>query len=223
MNYDIKISKDGSLDKLKARMVIQGFTEEYITHYIDTYCPTPFKESFRLLIYYHVTYSWHTYVFDVKYAFLKAEIDTDSIFIEVPPYFSEYIDGLKQYMQLLKALYGTKQAALLWHRLIVSILKDLGYVAEMADPCSFNYFDSHGTLISKCVVHVDDIPMVAREVSEFQRVANYLKSKANLEITESNTWNKILGVNFGMDKKHNVVVYNDVFISSLISSLNLNI
>jgi hypothetical protein len=203
-------------------MVIQGFTEEYLLHYTDTYCPTPFKESFRLLIYYHVTYGWHTYVFDVKYAFLNAKIDTETIYIEVPQYFPEYIDGLVQYMQLLKALYGTKQAAMLWHKFIIKILIELGYVREDSDQCAFNYFDSTGTVVSKCIIHIDDMPIVAKDPQEFQRIANYLKQNANLEITESSVWNKILGVNFGHDIHDNMVVYNDIFISSLIASLKLD-
>ncbi|MFN9904765.1 MAG: reverse transcriptase domain-containing protein, partial [bacterium] len=85
----------------------------------------------------------------------------------------------------LKALYGTKQAALLWHILIKQVLKDLGYMAEQADQCAFNYYDATGALVSKCVLHVDDLPMVAKYPSEFKRVADYLKHQAHLEINES--------------------------------------
>jgi hypothetical protein len=139
----------------------------------------------------------------------------------VPPYFKEYRENLRQFMQLLKALYGTKQAALLWHILIKQVLKDLGYIAEVADTCAFNYFDSTGALIAKSVLHVDDLPMVAKDPSEFKRVADYLQQQAHLEITESASWNKILGVHFGYDLRNNMVIYNDVFISSLLTSLQL--
>ena len=220
MHYDIKTTQSGDLDKRKARWIIQGFTQTFGENYLDTYCPTPFKESFRTLMYYVAALGWKKHLFDIKFAFLNAAIDNDKLFTELPSYFPGYIPTLRQFVRILKAIYGTKQAARLWHQLITSILRDLGYVPEIADPCAYNHFDDTGQLDAKCVVHIDDMPWVALNDSEFLRVADHLTSHGLL-ITESSDWQKILGVLIGEDINNNLILYNDTQIHGLIVELGL--
>ena len=222
MIYDAKVRKDGQLDKLKARFVILGYTQEHLLHYWETYCPTPFKESFKLLIYYAVSLGWHKYLFDVKFAFLNADMDSDNLYIEMPSYFPGYIEGLAQYLKMLKAVYGSKQASLLWHILFSGHIKNLGYVPEAADPCAFNLFDNNNQLIAKLIIHIDDMPVVAKNPAEFQRISHYFKTVASFELTESPEWNKVLGLLFSEDQDGNMIAYNDIIVDSLIKTLSLD-
>ena len=219
--FDAKVKKDGELDKLKCRWVILGYTEEYMVHYQETFCPTPSRESFRLLVYYAAALGWHKYLFDVKFAFLNADIDSDNLYIELPSYFPGFNPNLRQFLKLLKAIYGTKQAARLWHKLITKHLRSLGYVAESGDPCSFNLFDDTGLLVAKLVVHVDDMPCVARDPREFVRISSFLTNVAKLQLTESSSWDKVLGLLLGEDVDGNTVIYNDVIVDSLLVTLGL--
>lgn len=222
MDYNIKIDKNGDWEKDKGRMIAQGYNMEHLVHYHDTYCPTPMKESFRTLVYYATAMAWHTYIFDIKFAFLNADMDPLNTWVECPQWHPAYDPAMIQYAQMLKALYGTKQAALLWFDKMVAILLALKYTQSIADPCSFNLFDSSGAVVAKMIIHIDDMPWVAIDKKEFQRVSNYFRLTMKLEVTESSDWSKILGVLIGKDKDGHTVLFNDVFIIHLIQSLNLS-
>ena len=75
----------------------------------------------------------------------RTDIDTVDIYVEIATAFPTYKSHLKQFWQLLKALYGSKQAAMLWFSLVVSLFKQLGYVQEVSDCFAFNYFNSSGS------------------------------------------------------------------------------
>ena len=97
----------------------------------------------------------------------------------------------------------------------------MGYVAESGDPCSFNLFDAGGHLVAKLVVHVDDMPCVARDPREFARISSFLTDVAKLQLTESSSWDKVLGLLLGEDIDGNTIVYNDVIVDSLLVTLGL--
>ena len=58
-------------------------------------------------------------------------------------------------MKLLKALYGLKQSAKLWFNLIDEVLKAMGFVPNLMDPCCYNrmVFNNQATVC----LHVDDM------------------------------------------------------------------
>ncbi len=52
------------------------------------------------------------------------------------PEYAEYVDNKGNlYVEMLKVMYGCMQASLLWHRLLVKVLKSLGFQQSEVDPC----------------------------------------------------------------------------------------
>jgi hypothetical protein len=83
---------------------------------------------------------------DVKGAFVQTPMEGELIYmkigkslasriIELYPEYSRFVDDKGNlYTEMLKAMYGCVQASLLWHRLLVKVLKELGFEQCEVDP-----------------------------------------------------------------------------------------
>jgi hypothetical protein len=155
--FDVKTDREGHLIRYKARLVLRGFLMRYLEHYRKTYSPTAFKESVRLILYLITACKFHQFLFDVKVAFLHGIIDNNNIWLKYPAGMPGWIDGSEQYCRLLKALYGSKQASLIFYEFLCNKLPQLGYTQSINDPCLWFRRDEQDRLSVLCT-HVDDIP-----------------------------------------------------------------
>ena len=48
--FKVKTDEDGNVERFKARLVAQGFTQKFGTDYDETFCPVVRQESIRTLI-----------------------------------------------------------------------------------------------------------------------------------------------------------------------------
>ncbi len=118
-------------------MVFDGSKQNPET-YTETYAPTARGESVRLFHVFSVEQAWEIAQFDVPQAFLKSEIDC-VLFVYPPNNFAEFPGQL---LKLRLSLYGAKQSAALWNKLIDGFLKELGFVSSPMDPCLYKRSDS---------------------------------------------------------------------------------
>ena len=72
--YKIKTGADGSLQKYKARLVAQGFTQKYGTDFDKTFCPAVRQESLRLLMALSVQHGLALHQMDVTTAFFNGKL-----------------------------------------------------------------------------------------------------------------------------------------------------
>jgi hypothetical protein len=128
----IQRNADFTVKKYKARLVADGNRQPYWS-YEETSSPTARSASVNLAFALAAIKKYKFNIFDVKGAYLKADIDHD-IFLRLP---AGVLGPDKAIVKLNKALYGLKQAGLLWNRLITSELIDLGYDQNKADKCVF--------------------------------------------------------------------------------------
>ena len=66
---------DGTIDKLKARLVIQGFRQKPGIDYFDTYAPVARISTIILLIALAAIHNLVVHQMDVKTAFLNGELE----------------------------------------------------------------------------------------------------------------------------------------------------
>ena len=96
--------------RYKARLVVKGFTQRYGVDYFETYAGVVRSDTIRACMAIAAIEGWHFIIFDIKNAYLTAPIE-EEVYIKPPE--GVNIPGLTamQVLRLLRALYGTKQAA----------------------------------------------------------------------------------------------------------------
>jgi hypothetical protein len=82
--------------------------------------------------------AWEIAQFDVPQAFLKSPIDC-VLFVYPPKGFDEFPG---QVLKLRLSLYGAKQSAALWNKMIDGFLRGLGFSSSPMDPCLYRRVDA---------------------------------------------------------------------------------
>jgi hypothetical protein len=137
---------------VRSRLVAQEFKEGDRD---DLFAGTPPLSALKFLLSslcsngVHGTGGLKFMVLDIKRAFLYGDIE-ENIYINLP---TEDPKGALGYVgKLVKAMYGTHSAPLIWQKLCRSILERLGFTSSITSPCCYYILD-HGL---KVVTHVDD-------------------------------------------------------------------
>ncbi|GJZ11457.1 zinc finger, CCHC-type containing protein [Tanacetum coccineum] len=78
-----KMKVDGTIDKFKARLVIQGFRQKEGIDYFDTYAPVARITTIRLLLALASIYNLVIHQMDVKTAFLNGDLD-EEVYMKQP-------------------------------------------------------------------------------------------------------------------------------------------
>ena len=211
--FDIKTKSDTTFIKYKARLTGRGFLQLVLIHFDRTFSPTASKETVKMILYIRINMNWHEFQFDITQAFLNADIDFP-IYVVVPEGFPHYDPLKKRYYKLLKALYGTKQAARLFYLNIKASLIECGYLPVESDPCLFTKINEQNGYRSILCLYVDDIPGVSQDPNEGEWLYRQLSKK--YEVTKVDKWQKILGMKIGTDTIGNGIIYNDEMVSTLL-------
>ena len=104
--YKIKRHSDGSIERYKARLVAQGFTQQSERDYKDTFSPVIKATTIRTILAITTKKSWPIHQLDVSNAFLHGNL-SENIFMAQPPGFVD-TSHLDYVFQLQKSLYGLK-------------------------------------------------------------------------------------------------------------------
>jgi hypothetical protein len=180
--FKIKTNSNNKITKYKARWVVKGFTQIEGLDYTETFASTARPEVYRLLFAIANYYNWHIKQWDVKNAFVHADIDTD-LYIEQPIGFINQKHP-KKVCKLNKALYGLKQSSRLWAEHLTSNLKKLGF--KQIDPVVFKHEDIY------ILTHVDDLLVIGPNKDKIARI--YRDLAKTLTITDLEDCSYFLGI-----------------------------
>ncbi|GJV92948.1 FRIGIDA-like protein 3 [Tanacetum coccineum] len=96
-----KMKVDGTIDKFKARLVIQGFRQKEGVDYFDTYAPVARISTIRLLIALVATYNLVIHQMDVKKTFLNGDLEKE-VYMKHPKGFimhdQDQVDKTKEFL-----------------------------------------------------------------------------------------------------------------------------
>ena len=139
----LKIKRDeaGNIERYKARLVALGFLQKKGRDFAETFSPTPQVALLQTMLAIAAEKDLETDHVDIKTAFLNGDIDCE-LYIRLP-------DGSCR--QLLKGLYGLKQAGRLWNKKFHHTLISLGFKRCQNDPCCYVLRDD-----IVLIMHVDD-------------------------------------------------------------------
>lgn len=151
--FDDKRDGQGKILKYKARYVAKGFTQKYGEDYTETFAGVVIGKSFRVML--AILNSDPDIVmehWDVKMAFTQAHLE-EELYMELPEGIAH--DRKQNVAKLKKSLYGLKQSAHNWQKLMCEVLTAENFNALKADPCVF--IKRVGTSWVIVSTHVDDM------------------------------------------------------------------
>ncbi|KAJ9553541.1 hypothetical protein OSB04_017587 [Centaurea solstitialis] len=169
-----KMKVDGTIDKFKARLVIQGFRQKPGIDYFDTYAPVARISTIRLLIALAAIHNLVVHQMDVKTAFLNGELD-EEVYMKQPEGFVMPSNEHKV-CKLVKSLYGLKQAPKQWHQKFDEVILSSGFKLNQSDKCVYSRFDSSGSGVIICL-YVDDMLIFGTNQLQVDETKCLLSSK----------------------------------------------
>ncbi|KAG2961375.1 hypothetical protein PC120_g27836 [Phytophthora cactorum] len=150
--FKIKRKADGSIEKYKARLVAKGFKQKYGIDYTETFSPVVKYVTLRMVIAIAKYFGWPLDQLDVVTAFLYG-IMKEQVFCIVPE--GVELDGNFDCLELVKAIYGLKQASRVWNETFDEFVCSIGFQVSAFDPCLYvKIVDGHCVLM---LVYVDDV------------------------------------------------------------------
>ena len=124
----------------RARINARGYEQIDGMHYDESsiHAPVTNDASVRIIMVMALMAGWDGLIDDVQGAFLKRELNqkTERMAIKVPQGFEKYYDK-NVVLLLLMAIYGTKQAAMAFWKVLLKCMKHMGYKRSGTDPCLY--------------------------------------------------------------------------------------
>ncbi|KAI3673709.1 hypothetical protein L6452_39837 [Arctium lappa] len=157
--YRIKYHSDGAIERYKARLVAQGYTQIPSLDYSHMFSPVVKAATVRIVLSLAVLNNWKLHQLDVKNAFLNGTLD-ETVFMEQPPGFTNP-QFPNHVCKLSKALYGLKQAPHAWFQHLSTFLLSYGFTCSRADTSLFVL--TRDSCIMYLLVYVDDLILTGND------------------------------------------------------------
>lgn len=202
----------------KARLVVQGFSQIPGIDFRCTFAPVTKSASICVLAAHAAAHDWELDCFDTRCAFLWGKLQED-VYMRQPPRF-KHVDSASACLvaYLLSSLYGLKQAAYDWYKLLQEVLVHLGFLCCDADYTVFIFGHVNGEGVRvMCIIawHVND-GLVGCNNRTFLDCTKAQIAK-HFGITDLGAITKYLGVQFSHDcKMHELWMHQEDYILHLL-------
>ncbi|CAA7027676.1 unnamed protein product [Microthlaspi erraticum] len=167
--YTIKYLADGTLERHKARLVVQGNTQVEGEDYNETFAPVVKMTTVRTVLRLVAANQWEVFQMDVNNAFLHGDLE-EEVYMKLPPGFRHTHPG--KVCRLQKSLYGLKQAPRCWFKKLSDALLKFGFVQSYDDYSLFSF--SKGIMEIRVLVYVDDLLITDSDPYMIQKFKDYL-------------------------------------------------
>lgn len=143
---------DGTVERLKARLVTRGDKQLKGKEYKHTFSSVAKFTSVRILIALSAMKGWKLHQLDINNAFLHGNIE-EEIYMRPPPGSQERLDG--KVCKLQRSLYGLKQASRQWNIQLKEFLiaRDFKQSKRYYSP----FCRKHNRKLCIILVYVDDL------------------------------------------------------------------
>jgi hypothetical protein len=210
--FKTKYDEQGNVEKRKARLVAQGFSQKHGVDYIDVYAPVARSVTLKMLLSAAGKDNLKVIQYDVKSAFLNGDLK-EEVFMRPPP----GVETRGGVCKLIKSLYGLKQAANVWNLKMHESLIKRGFVQNETDNCLYLY-NSGGDLVH-LLIHVDDILAATNNEQTLNKLMDDVGKDFELKcIGEAKEY---LGIKLERDEVGNFRISQPQFIQSIIDEAGM--
>jgi hypothetical protein len=208
--FKIKSDEYGHITRYRARLVAKGFLQREGMDYGDIFSPVVRYSTLRILLALAAHYALFKRHLDCPKAFTQADLDTPC-YMKTPP-------GMKVpvgfCIELLKSIYGLKQASRLFHQLLVTFLLTLGFVANPSDTCVM--YLSAGADFALLAIYVDDLLLFTTTIELANEITAKLKAKFNYVDLGEITWCLGMRITTSPDR-HTITLNLEQYIKTIVS------
>ena len=132
--FKLKRNADGSIDRFKARLVAQGFSQRPGIDFHEVFAPTMRWGSIRSVLAIAALEDMEIESLDVSNAYLNGRMpEGEEVYMRQAEGFVDPEQPHKV-CRLLKGLYGLRQSGRLWYQELGSVLEGIGFKRLVSDP-----------------------------------------------------------------------------------------
>ncbi|GJZ13175.1 zinc finger, CCHC-type containing protein [Tanacetum coccineum] len=209
-----KLKVDGTIEKFKARLVIQGFKQKSGIYCFDTYAPIVRISTVRLLIAMTSIHSLIIHQMDVKTTFLNGELE-EEVYMNQPQGF--IMPGNENKVcKMINSLYGLKQAPKQWHQKFDEVVLSNGYLLNQADKCVCSKFDKSGKGVI-VFLYVDDMLIFGTDQVQVDLTNEFLSLRFSMK--DMGEADVILGIRIKHDS-NGIAISQSHYIEKVLKKFN---
>ena len=202
--YKTKRDANGEIDRFKARLVAQGFSQEQGVDYDEVFAPVARYDSIRSVLAVGTQLDLEIHQMDVRSAYLNGKLE-EEIFMKQPPGFVDKTHPHKV-CKLNASLYGLKQSARCWNLVIDRYFKSKNFIQNLADPCVYYKFEVNENgeeVIIIVAIYVDDSILCSNKMSVLNLVKQQLSER--FEMDNRGEIHYILGMSVHRDRQQKIL------------------
>jgi len=215
--FALKYTPTGFIDRYKARLVAQGFSQKPGEEFLETFSPTIRAESLRILLAIGAVEDLEIRQCDVVSAYPRSKLHA-TVYMRPIIALRETL-GLKdpqKVLQLHKSLYGLKQSGREWYIEACRGLKTLGFEPLFSEPSIF-WNAKAEQLIG---LYVDDMLVLGKDLQAVQRTIDAIGTL--WEIKDLGDIQVILGLRVQRDRlKRTLYIDQGAYIQGIVEKYGL--
>ena len=178
--YKITRKADGTLERYKARLIAEAYTQQHGIGFLDTFSPIVKLTTIKLLLVVAVVHGWFMIQLDINNAFLHGGL-SEEVYMDLPLGYHHERESLPSnpVFRLHKSLYGLKQASRQWYAKFSQFLLSTGFKQSATDHSMFIKRDDTSFLC--LLVYVDDTIVVGNCSQTIESFKQILDGKFKLK------------------------------------------
>ena len=201
--FKTKHGPDGEVNRFKARLVAQGFSQLEGIDYKEVFAPVVRYDSVRTVLAIANQLDLELHQMDVKCAFLNGHLEEEINMTQPEGYEDEEHPDFVG--KLNRSLYGLKQSARCWNKVIDEYLKSENYEQNSTESCIYFKMVKKGDKLITIIIalYVDDTIIASNDINTLKE--EKLNFSQRFEMDDHGELHYLLGMCVKRDRKKKIL------------------